>query len=127
MKQVYMRSCFLMLQTVLGHKVLTQVLSGEEMSLGMRLMIRKVPRSFSITLTSLKGHQPNQTHQVMHNLRQQFLQKTVMRKGMKLQLRNRYVTKLSMYNKICSLFLKRRQSGRIVISWRMQYSWHKSG
>lgn len=30
---------------------------------------------------------PNTT--VMHNLRQQFLQKTVMRKGMKLQLRNR--------------------------------------
>ena len=38
------------------------------------------------------------------------------------------ITKLSTYNKICSLFLKkRRQSGRIVISWHMQYSWHKSG
>ena len=36
-----------MLQTILGHKVLTQVLSREETSLGMRLMIRKVPRSFT--------------------------------------------------------------------------------
>ena len=97
------------------------------MSLGTRLIMRKVPRSFS-QLHSLHWRAWRTTKHNMHNLRQQFLQKMVTRKGMKLQSRNRYITKLSMYDKVCSLFLKkRRQSRRSVISWRMQYSLHKSG